>query len=96
MPKIRLQNISKVKLLGKLPGSTFMVDADEDGNPTEMYWIQRLEEERLFKVGAVVRVPSNPAPAPTPEVSAEASQAAVAETPAPDVPASPSTSKKKA
>lgn len=67
--KIKLKNTSSVTLWGKLPGTTFNVDADDDGRPVDAYWRARLDEEAKLNVGAVTVVPAvvavvQPEPAP--------------------------------
>lgn len=66
--KIKLKNVSSVTLGGKLPGTTFNVEADDDGRPVDSYWRARIDEEAKFSVGAVIIVPVAvavvPAPAP--------------------------------
>lgn len=69
MPKAKYQNASKVPLLKIRPGQVFEIDVDDDGVPLEPYWAQRLDEERLFNVGAVI--PYAPAAAPAEEPAVE-------------------------
>lgn len=70
MPKLKLKNVSAVKIGGKLPGQSFSVEADGDGNPVDAFWRQRLDEEAKFNVGAIVKVvasaPDAPVPSPSP------------------------------
>jgi len=82
MPKLKLKNISSVKIGGKLPGQSFSVEADDDGNPVDAFWRQRLDEEAKFSVGAIVKV------APAPDESATPSSAPVA-SPDTSTPAAP-------
>lgn len=92
MPKLKLKNVSAVKIGGKLPGQSFNVETDDDGNPVDAFWRQRLEEEAKFNVGAIVRVV---APAPVPVAPAPAPSPASVASPDTSTPAAPAAPAKK-
>lgn len=86
MPKIKLKNVSTVKIGGKNPGQVFPVEADADGNPVDTFWRARLDEEAKFNVGAIVVVKAEPAPVES--ASVPASDPTADATPAPAAPKS--------
>lgn len=86
MATIRLKITGTVALGGKRPGEEFDVEATEDGQPAPLYWRRRLNDEALYKCGAVAIVPP---PSDTP-------QAAPAVDAEPPKSASPAPAKKKA
>lgn len=78
--KLKLKNVSAVKLGGKLPGQVFSVAVGDDGKPIDTYWAARLDEEAKFNVGAIIVIPDTVAvvaPEPARNPAAEVAPSSV-------------------
>jgi len=85
MPKLTLKITGSVPLGGKRPGEQFLVDCNEEGAPTDIYWRRRLKDEDVHKCGAVAVIAS-------PVVSTVVSPVVSAVDPATSQPSDPSAS----
>lgn len=67
MKKITFEITGTVALAGHNPGDVFLVDANDDGTPVELYWRKRLSDESRCACGAVRVVPNTAEPEVSPD-----------------------------